>query len=281
MKKVGAHISIAGGVENAPIRANSIGAKAFAMFVKNQRQWKSKPFNKDSITAFKQNCQKFGFHPNYILPHASYLINLGSKDKEKLSKSKDAMIDEIERCNMLKLKYLNVHPGAHLGVLSEDECLHEISKNINEILKKTENIVIVIENTAGEGTNVGYKFEHLKTIINNIDDKNRIGVCIDTCHLFASGYDIRTKQAYKKTFDEFENIVGFKWLKGMHINDAKSELGSRVDRHQSIGKGNIGTDAFKFIMNDERMDKIPMILETIDQTIWKDEIKMLYSLNDK
>jgi deoxyribonuclease-4 len=278
MKFVGAHVSVAGGVENAPIRADAIKAKAFAMFVKNQRQWSAKPLTDKNIELFKQNCKLKGLKSKYILPHASYLINLGSKDKTKLEKSKTALIDEINRCNQLGLKYLNIHPGAHLNQSSESECLDIISDNINEVLLTTSGVSIILENTAGEGSNVGYRFEHLRHIINKVEDKSRIGVCIDTCHLFASGYDIRVKSAYDKTFLEFDAVVGFEWLRGMHLNDAKSEFASRVDRHHSIGKGNIGIDAFGFIMNDDRIDDIPMILETIDSSIWDKEIELLYSL---
>jgi len=280
MKMLGAHVSIAKGVENAPIRASLIGAKAFAMFVKNQRQWRAKPFDKSNIRLFKQNCEDLGFSSKHILPHASYLINLGIKKGEKLEKSKMALTDEINRCLELSLRYINIHPGAHLNLSSEEECLDIIAENINDILKKTRKIVVVLENTAGEGTNVGYRFEHLKRIIDLVENKKRIGVCIDTCHLFAAGYDIRGEYSYKKTFEQFEKIIGFEKLLGMHLNDAKSEFASRVDRHHSIGKGNIGLDAFRLIMNDERIDDIPMILETIDSTIWEDEIKLLYGLID-
>ncbi len=278
MKRVGAHVSIAKGVENAPLRAYEIGAKAFAMFVRNQRQWHSKPFNKSNIELFDKYCEKYGFDKKYILPHASYLINLGSFDREKLNKSKDAFVEEINRCAQLGLRYINVHPGAHLNLAGESECLSKIADSINEILDRTQKIIVVLENTAGEGTNVGYRFEHLRDIMDKVKDKSRIGVCLDTCHLFASGYDIRTKETYDRTFEEFNDIVGFQWLIGMHLNDAKSTLGSRVDRHHSIGKGNIGLNAFRFIMNDERIDEIPMILETIDSTIWAKEIELLYEL---
>jgi len=280
MKCIGAHVSIAKGVENAPLRANALRAKAFAIFTRNQRQWHSKPLSDDNINLFKQNCKKYGYSSKCILPHASYLINLGSKDEIKLEKSKDAFMSEVKRCEQLGLKYLNVHPGAHLNMSSEDECIAIISQSINEVLEKTSNITVVIENTAGEGTNVGYRFEHIRNIIDSVDDKKRIGVCIDTCHLFAAGYDIGDEFAYNNTFDEFDRIIGFEWLKGMHLNDAKSTLGSRVDRHASIGLGNIGINAFKFIMKDRRIDNIPMILETPNSSIWKDEIAMLYSFVD-
>ena len=278
MKFVGAHVSAAGGVFNAPLNAREIGAKAFALFTKNQRQWKAKPLTETAIRKFKENLKTVGIKPEHVLPHDSYLINLGSPDPEKRRKSLEAFIDEVERCYQLGLKYLNFHPGSHLRKVSEEECLKIVADSINEAISRTRDVVLVIENTAGQGSNVGYRFEHIARIIELVEDKSRIGVCLDTCHLFAAGYDIRTREAYEKTMEEFEQIVGFKYLKGMHLNDAKSQLGSRVDRHHSIGKGNIGLDAFRFIMNDPRLDNIPLILETIDPSIWKEEIELLYSL---
>ena len=278
MKFVGAHVSAAGGVFNAPLNAREIGAKAFALFTKNQRQWKAKPLTETAIRKFKENLKAVGIKPEHVLPHDSYLINLGSPDPEKRRKSLEAFIDEVERCYQLGLKYLNFHPGSHLRKVSEEECLRIVADSINEAISRTKEVILVIENTAGQGSNVGYRFEHIAQIIELVEDKSRIGVCLDTCHLFAAGYDIRTREAYEKTMEEFEQIVGFKYLKGMHLNDAKSQLGSRVDRHHSIGKGNIGLDAFRFIMNDPRLDNIPLILETIDPSIWKEEIELLYSL---
>ena len=221
---------------------------------------------------------KEGFLPEHILPHDSYLINLGHPESEKLIKSQKAFLDELQRCEQLGLKYLNFHPGTHLGQYSEDECLKTISDSINWALSKTEYVTAVIENTAGQGNNVGYKFEHLAKIIDKIKDKSRIGVCIDTCHAYTSGYDLRDEEAFYKTFQQFEKLIGFQYLKGMHINDSKKELGSRVDRHESIGEGFIGLDAFKFLMNDSRFDDIPLILETPNSEIWADEIKLLYNL---
>ncbi len=271
-------MSAAGGVFNAPINAKEIGAKAFALFTKNQRQWKAKPLTEDAVRKFKENLKAVGIKPEHVLPHDSYLINLGSPDPEKRRKSLEAFIDEVERCYQLGLKYLNFHPGSHLRKISEEECLKIVADSVNEAISRTRDIVLVIENTAGQGSNVGYRFEHIAQIIELVEDKSRIGVCLDTCHLFAAGYDIRTREAYEKTMEEFDQIVGFKYLKGMHLNDAKSQLGSRVDRHHSIGKGNIGLEAFRFIMNDPRLDNIPLILETIDPSIWKEEIELLYSL---
>ena len=278
MKRVGAHVSAGGGVENAPLNAKAIGAKAFALFTKNQRQWKAKPLTNDNIDKFRQNCEDAGYLPEHVLPHDSYLINLGHPEKEGLKKSRDAFLDEMQRCEQLGLKLLNFHPGSHLKKIEEDACLKRIAESINIALDKTKGVSAIIENTAGQGTNMGFMFEHLATIIDNVDDKKRVGVCLDTCHTFTAGYDLRTKKAFKATMDEFEKIVGFKYLSAMHLNDSKPDLGARVDRHQSIGKGKLGVDPFRFIMNDKRFDEIPMVLETIDDTIWAEEIKLLYSL---
>jgi len=278
MKRVGAHVSAGGGVENAPLNAKAIGAKAFALFTKNQRQWKAKPLTGDNIEKFRQNCEDAGYLPEHVLPHNSYLINLGHPEKEGLEKSRDAFLDEMQRCKQLGLKMLNFHPGSHLKKIEEDACLKSIAESINIALDKTKGVSAVIENTAGQGTNMGFRFEHLAAIIDNVENKDRVGVCLDTCHTFSAGYDLRTKKAFKATTDEFDKVVGFKYLRGMHLNDSKPDLGARVDRHQSIGKGKLGVEAFRFIMNDKRFDEIPMVLETIDDTIWAEEIKLLYSL---
>ncbi len=278
MKYVGAHVSASGGVYNAPLNALKIGAKAFALFTKNQRRWTSKPLEQKSIEKFRENLQLANIKPKHVLPHDSYLINLGHPDEQKREKSLSAFIDEVKRCDLLGLNKLNFHPGSHLKEISEEECLELITISMNKAIKETKNISLIIENTAGQGSNLGYKFEHLAYIISKIEDKSRVGVCIDTCHMFTAGYDLRSYEAYSKTWDDFDKIVGFEYLQGMHINDSKPDLGSRVDRHDSIGKGKIGLDAFKFIMNDKRMDDIPLILETIDESIWPEEIKLLYSL---
>ena len=292
MKYVGAHVSASGGVENAPLNAKKIGAKAFALFTKNQRQWKAKPLTPQSIDEFNIYIKESGIDPKHVLPHDSYLINLGHPENDKLKKSREAFIDELNRVDQLGLKLLNFHPGSHLNKIPKKDpnykeklkeveyaCLDVIAESMNLAIEATKDsdAVLVIENTAGQGSNLGYKFEHLAYLIDKCHDKDRVGVCIDTCHMFTAGYDIRTKEAYDKTWEEFENIVGFKYLKGMHINDSKPDLGSRVDRHHSLGEGKIGLDAFRFIMNDERMDDIPLILETIDESIWDKEIELLYS----
>ncbi|MDR1285540.1 MAG: deoxyribonuclease IV [Campylobacteraceae bacterium] len=278
MKYIGAHVSAGGGVENAPFNAKAIGAKAFALFTKNQRQWNAKPLEKAQIEAFKKALDEVEILPKYVLPHDSYLINLGHPNKEQRQKSFDAFLDEVKRCEELGLNKLNFHPGSHLKEISEEECLQNISECMNEALRQSENVTLVVENTAGQGSNLGYKFEHLAHLLQNSIDKSRVGVCIDTCHLFTSGYDIRTKEDYEKTMTQFNKIVGFEFLKGMHLNDSKAKFQSRVDRHDSIGKGEIGLDAFYYIMNDSRINDIPMILETIDENIWAQEILLLYSL---
>lgn len=283
MKYVGAHVSASGGVYNAPINASAIGAKAFALFVKNQRQWKAKDLETKVIDRWFLELEKSGIQTKHILPHDSYLINLGHPVVENREKSLDGFIHELKRCEILKLDRLNFHPGSHLRKITEDECLTNISESLNRALDATadSDIKLVIENTAGQGSNLGYKFEHLAQIIDKVEDKSRMGVCIDTCHMFTAGYDIRTKEAYDKTWNDFDNIVGRQYLMGMHINDSKPELGSKVDRHDSLGVGKIGWDAFKFIMNDDRMDDIPLVLETINEDIWAQEIQALYDLIEK
>lgn len=276
-KFVGAHVSASGGVFNAPLNAKNIGAKAFALFTKNQRQWSAKELDGETIEKFKMALEQSGILPKHILPHDSYLINLGHPDGEQLLKSRDAFLDEVRRCELLGLDRLNFHPGSHLKQVSEDECLATISESLNRIINQTSKVKLVIENTAGQGSNLGWKFEHLAQIIDKVEDKSRVGVCIDTCHMFSAGYDLRSREAYDASWAEFERIVGFEYLMGMHINDSKAKYGSHVDRHHSLGAGEIGLDAFRFIMNDERMDDIPLILETIDETIWAQEIELLYS----
>jgi deoxyribonuclease IV len=280
-KFVGAHVSASGGVFNAPLNAMAIGAKAFALFTKNQKQWAAKPLEAETIALFKENLSKSGILPKHILPHDSYLINLGHPEEDKRQKSLEAFIDEVNRCSQLGLDRLNFHPGSHLKQISEEECIDRIAMSMNEALSVTNGVTLVIENTAGQGSNLGWRFEHLNAIIERIEDKSRVGVCIDTCHMFTAGYDIRTRDAYDATWGEFDRIVGFNYLKGMHINDSKPDLGSHVDRHDSLGKGKIGLDAFGFIMNDSRMDDIPLVLETIDDTIWAQEIELLYSLQER
>ncbi len=278
MKYVGAHISAAGGAENAPVNAHQIGAKAFAFFTKNQRQWNAKPLTDRSIRLFKENCKRFGYEPKHILPHDSYLINLGHPDKEGLQKSRDAFLIELQRCEQLGLDRLNFHPGSHHHEISENECLKRIAESINIALDKTKGVIAVIENTAGQGTSLGRNFEQLAYIIDFVEDKSRVGVCIDTAHALASGYDIHTAEGFTKTFKHFDEVVGFHYLKGMHLNDSKKDVGTRVDRHDNIGKGVMGMTTFEMIMNDNRFDDLPLILETPDESLYAEEIKKLYSI---
>ena len=278
MKYAGAHVSIAGGVENAPLNAQKIGARAFALFTKNQRRWQAKPLTPENIDAFRANCERTGFAPDHILPHDSYLINLGHPEQSGLEKSRQAFLDEVRRCEQLGLKYLNFHPGSHLKKISEDACLHRIAESVNRTLDQTAGVTAVLENTAGQGSNVGYRFEHLAAVIDKVEDKSRVGVCLDTCHTHAAGYAIGTPEAYTATIDRFDRVVGRRYLKGWHFNDAKKVLASRVDRHASLGKGTLGIEPFAFIMNDPRMDDMPLILETPDETLWAQEIKTLYGL---
>lgn len=277
MKYIGAHVSIAGGVENAPLNAAAIGAKAFAMFTKNQRQWTSPPLTETSIEAFKANCRKHGYAPEHILPHDGYLINLGNPAPVKREQSRKAFTDEMKRCMLLGLDRLNFHPGSHLREIPEEECLRLIAESVNAALDETEGVTAVLENTAGQGSNLGYSFEQLARIMEMIRDTSRIGVCIDTCHSFAAGYDLKSEEGYEKTMEAFERTIGFRYLRGVHLNDSKSVLGGHLDRHNSIGRGELGLELFRRMMNDPRFDNVPMVLETIDETLWPEEIRLLYS----
>tara|TARA_R110000851_G_scaffold333067_1_gene510968 strand:+ start:265 stop:1122 length:858 start_codon:yes stop_codon:yes gene_type:complete len=281
VKYLGAHVSAAGGADQAVHRAVEIGANAFALFTKNQRQWQGKPLTDEAIQAFREACAEHHFAPEQILPHDSYLINLGHPEQEGLNKSRAAFLDEMQRCEQLGLTLLNFHPGSHLNKISESDCLKRIAESVNEALANTQGVTAVIENTAGQGTNLGWRFEHLAAIIDQVDDKSRVGVCIDTCHAFAAGYDLRSADATQATLDELGSVVGFNYLRGMHLNDAKSAFASRVDRHHSLGKGNIGLPAFTTIMQETRINAIPMILETVEPDIWAEEIRWLRAQADK
>lgn len=277
MKYIGAHVSASGGVEYAPVNAHEIGANAFALFTKNQRQWVSKPLTAESIDLFQQNCEKYGFLPEYILPHDSYLINLGHPEEEGLTKSRAAFLDEMQRCEQLGLKLLNFHPGSHLNKIDTEACLSRIAESINIVLDKTKGVTAVIENTAGQGSNLGNEFWHLRYIIDKVEDKSRVGVCLDTCHTFTAGYNFL--QDYDQVFNAFEQEVGFSFLRGIHLNDSKKEVGSRVDRHDSIGQGYIGNAFFERLMKDTRFDNLPIILETPDETLWTKEITWLRAIS--
>ena len=278
MKYIGAHVSVSGGVSNAPELANSIGAKAFAIFTGSSSRWISKEISDDEAVLFKENCKLYGYKPEVILPHDNFLINLGSPDPKKLHLSKKSFLDEMRRCEKLGLKYLNFHPGSHVNEMTEEECLDRIAESLNYILDKTEGVTAVLENTAGQGSNLGFKFEHLAHIISKVEDKSRMGVCIDTCHAYSAGYDLATPEGYDNTWKAFDEIIGAHYLKGIHLNDDKRELGSHIDRHAPLGEGTLGEWFFRRFMNDPRFDNMPIILETPNEDIWPEEIKWLYSL---
>ncbi len=278
MKYIGAHVSVESGVSNAPLNAAKIGAKAFALFTRNPSRWTSPALKDKEVAAFKANCIELGYSPEHILPHDSYLINLGSPDPEKLQKSREAFLDEFRRCEQLGLTMLNFHPGSHLKLIDTEACLDLIAESINLALEQTAGVKAVIENTAGQGSNLGFTFAQIGHIISKVTDKSRIGVCVDTCHAFAAGYNLATPDGYKAAWDEFDREIGFEYLSAMHINDSKKGVGCKVDRHECIGKGAIGENFFKMLMADKRMDNIPLILETPDMDLWQQEIEWLYSL---
>lgn len=278
MKYIGPHVSASGGVEYAPVNAKEVGATAFALFTRNQRQWVSKPLSEQSIALFKQRCEEYGYDAHYILPHDSYLINLGHPQEEGLEKSRAAFYDEMHRCEQLGLTMLNFHPGSHLNEFSADDCLARIAESINIALDKTQGVTAVIENTAGQGSNMGFSFYHLAQIIDQVEDKSRVGVCLDTCHTYSAGYDIRDN--YDAVWTEFGEVVGYEYLRAIHLNDTKKALGSRVDRHESIGLGLLGIDFFRRFMQDPRFDNIPLILETPDEARWTEEIQLLKSFEN-
>lgn len=280
MKYLGAHVSSSGGLFNAPLNAKAIGANAFAMFTKNQKQWSAKPLTADEIAQFKAAVSDNGFSPDYILPHDSYLINLGNADPEKRSRSLASFKEEMARASQLGLKYVNFHPGSHLKEITEEECLDLIAASVNQALADPASgrTMAVAEATAGQGTNVGYKFEHIARIIAGIEDKSRVGVCIDTCHIFAAGYDISTASGFESVMADFDRIIGIKYLRAMHLNDAKKPCGSRVDRHECLGKGCIGLEGFKYIMQSPYFENMPLVLETPEPDLWAEEIKLLRSL---
>lgn len=278
MKFIGAHVSASGGLENAPRNAHRIGATAFALFTKNQRQWSAAPLTGAQIEAFRRACDEAGYTAAQILPHDSYLINLGHPEAEGLAKSRAAFFEEMARCEALGLDRLNFHPGSHLNKMAPEESLDRIAESINQALDRTHGVTAVIENTAGQGSNLGFDFEHLAYLIDRVEDKSRVGVCLDTCHAFAAGYDLRTAEACERTFADFDRIVGFRYLRGMHLNDAMKILASRVDRHSPLGAGEIGMECFRYIARDARFDGIPLILETPDESLWPEEIATLQAL---
>ena len=281
MKYFGAHVSSGGGVANAPLNASAIGAKAFALFTGSSNRWQSKAISDKEVETFKANCLAGGFTPEVILPHDNFLINLGSPDAQKLAMSRKSFLDEFRRCEQLGLTMLNFHPGSHLGELSEEESLDRIAESINLTLEQTSGVAAILETTAGQGTNLGYRFEHIARIIDRVEDKSRVGVCVDTCHTYSAGYDLATEEGYDRTWREFDEIIGASYLRALHLNDDKRELGSRIDRHASLRQGTLGENFFRRLALDTRFDDMPIILETPDDTLWPEEIAWLYSLTAK
>ncbi|MBJ2197801.1 MAG: deoxyribonuclease IV [Muribaculaceae bacterium] len=277
MKYIGAHVSVKGGVSNAPLEAARIGAKAFALFTGSSNRWASKAISEEETERFKANCEAGGFSPAHILPHDNFLINLGSPDPQKLGMSRKSFIDEMRRCSQLGLTMLNFHPGSHLKEIPVDDCLDLIAESINISLDQTEGVTAVIESTAGQGSNLGYEFGQIAHIIDKVEDKTRVGVCVDTCHTYSAGYDLRSEEGYAKTWNDFDRIIGAGYLRALHLNDDKRELGSRIDRHEEIGKGTLGEEFFIRLVNDPRFDNMPLILETPNDAIWHEEIAWLYS----
>ncbi|CDU20141.1 hypothetical protein YYC_00460 [Plasmodium yoelii 17X] len=279
---LGAHISASGGVQNAPINSFNVSGMAFALFLKNQRKWDSPPLTEENIKQFNENCKKYNFDKNLILPHGSYLINLANPDKEKREKSYLSFVDDIKRCEQLNIKLYNFHPGSTVGMCSTEQGIKNISDCINRAHKETSNVIIVLENSAGQKNSIGSKFEHLRDIISQINDKERIGVCLDTCHTFAAGYDIKSYEKFEQVMNHFHNIVDSKYLKAVHLNDSKSDLGSGLDRHENIGKGKLTLDTFKYIMTSKYFKNIPIVLETPDitndESVYKYEIEYLYKM---
>ena len=281
MKYIGAHVSISGGVENAPLNAAALGASAFAMFTKNQRQWSAPPYKEESVAAFREHCCKNGFTSEHILAHDSYLINLGQPDAGKAASAHGAFTEEMRRCQALGLARLNFHPGSHLKLIEKDACLQRIAEGIMKALNETEGVAAVIENTAGQGSNVGFELEQIARIIEYTKADSRVKVCIDTCHSFAAGYDLKSEAGYKKFWQKFESLFGYERLGGIHLNDAMKPLGSKVDRHAPLGDGELGWECFERISADPNLDDVPIILETPEPDRWAEEIAHLKKFTEQ
>ncbi|UVC49900.1 apurinic/apyrimidinic endonuclease [Theileria orientalis] len=279
---VGAHVSAAGGPDASVVNSFNVLGQSFALFLKNQRSWNFKPLSPELIEKFKKNMEAFAYDPKFILPHASYLINVANPDATKRNKAFDNFLDDIKRCEKLGIKLYNFHPGSTCGLCEKAEGIKHIADCINKALDLSTGVTIVLENAAGQNNVIGSKFEDLRDIIDQVKDKTRVGVCLDTCHLFAAGFDIRTHDKFESVMKSFGDIVGLKYLKAVHLNDSKSDLASGLDRHENIGKGKLTKETFEFIMNSGYFKEIPIILETPtkegDESIYRQEIQLMYSL---
>ena len=278
MTFVGAHVSTEGGVDQAPINAQTIGAKSFALFVKPQRQWIAPPLRPGVAESFQSNCASAGIDRANVLPHASYLINMATPDDAARLKAVDSLVGELRRCAELGLFCLNIHPGSSLKTGTPQEACVRVSDSINRALAAVSGVDVIIENTSGQGSYLGSRFEELAWIIDGVTDKSRVGVCLDTAHLYGAGFDIADDDGYEKTFKEFSKAVGFDKLRALHLNDTKVSGGSHVDRHACIGDGVLGWKTFARIMHDDRFEAIPLVLETPDPERWAEEIRRLYEL---
>lgn len=267
---IGVHLSIAKGIHTVQEQMEMLGCGTCALFLKSQRRYSSPSITSEAAGQFRKHV----LHPEVLVPHAPYLINLGNPDLEE--KSMACLVDDLRRCNALGIRMYNMHPGSDVHK-DRAQCLKRISRCLNAAIAQVPGVVILLENMAGQGNVVGSSFEELAAIIDGVDDKSRIGVCLDTCHMFGAGYDIRMQEGFAKVMRRFDEAVGLGYLKAMHLNDSKECLGSRKDRHESIGKGLIGEDAFRFVMTSEMFEDIPLILETPDQARYRDEIELLKS----
>lgn len=275
MRFIGPHVSAAGAPAAAVANALKVGATGFALFVKNQRQWIGKPLPAGDAQAFRSAMAEGNYTAAQVLPHAGYLINLANPDEAMHAKSMGSFLDELHRCEALGLTLLNLHPGSHLRKLSPEAACDRVAESINAALAETSGVTVVIENTAGQGGCLGATFAELRRILDGVQDKSRIGFCLDTAHSFAAGFDIRKEAGLGAFLDGFDREVGLGYLRGMHLNDSKEPLSSHHDRHESLGRGYLGWEPFERIARDRRLENIPLILETPDETLWADEVARL------
>ncbi|KAM9425460.1 putative endonuclease 4 isoform 2-T2 [Pholidichthys leucotaenia] len=282
-KYIGAHVGIQGGIWKSVEASTEMGARSFALFLGSQRSWKRPPLDHSAAEKFREKCCQHEFDPVHILPHGSYLMNCGSPKEDVFEKSRTLLVDELSRCSLLGLTLYNFHPGSSLGTITTEQCADKIAGAINHAHQQTPAVVTVLENMSGQGSTLGGKFSELKSIIDKVRDQTRVGVCLDTCHAFAAGYDLAAEGGVKAMLDKFDQDVGLHNLKAIHLNDSKGKLGCNLDRHEDIGKGHIGIAAFQDIVNEPRLDNIPLILETPGRPGFEyaEQIELLYSLCEK